>query len=70
MASRVSVAAAAVVALVGADRSAFTDATTASPGSRVRQIAVATLRDVAVAVYHPVHPIIAYNPAHLECQPE
>lgn len=33
-----------------------------APGAEVRIIADSTLRDVAVAVYHPDHPVIYVNP--------
>jgi hypothetical protein len=55
-----SVAMAGFTALAGAGTD--TRATAAHPAPEVRQIADASLRDVAVAVYDPAHPVIYYNP--------
>jgi Zn-dependent protease with chaperone function len=59
-----SVAMAGFTALAGAGTDSR--ATAAHPAPQVREIADATLRDVAVAVYDPAHPVIYYNPRLME----
>ena len=51
-----------LTALSGAARPVPSDEPAALVESRVREIADASLRDVAMAVYDPNHPIIYYNP--------
>lgn len=62
----VSVAMTAFAALLGAGYTAHTDVTTGLPKPKVQEIADATLRDVAVAVYDSLHPVIYYNPRHMK----
>ena len=51
-----------LTALIGAAQPVPFNEAAAPIESRVREIADATLRDVAVAVYDPERPIIYYNP--------
>jgi hypothetical protein len=51
-----------LTALFGAARPVPSDEAAAPVESRVQEIADGSLRDVAVAVYDPAHPVIYYNP--------
>ena len=64
MARMLGVAMAGFTALAGAGTD--TRVTVPHPAPTVREIADATLRDVAVAVYDPTHPVIYYNPRLME----
>lgn len=55
-----------LTALFGAARPVPSSEAAAPVESRVREIADGALRDVAVAVYHPQHPVIYYNPQLLK----
>jgi hypothetical protein len=52
-------------ALVSAGRPAPTEVAT-DPTALVQEIADESLRDVAVAVYDPVHPVIYYSPSLMQ----
>ncbi len=61
----VSVTVTALAALLGAGKTAHTNLATSAPAPQVKEIADANLRDVAVAVYDSLNPVIYYNPQHM-----
>jgi hypothetical protein len=56
----------ALTTLAGTDLPMRADVPAVAPMARVRVIADVSLRDVAVAVYDPVHPVIYYSPVHMQ----
>lgn len=60
------VAVTGLAALVGAGMPAHTDVAAANPMAVVREIPDESLRDVAVAVYDPEHPVIYYSPSLMQ----
>jgi hypothetical protein len=55
-------------ALLGAGQPVSTDVAYANPAARmvILEVPDESLRDVAVAVYDPVHPVIYYNPSLMQ----
>ena len=60
------VAVTGLAALVGAGMPVPSDVATANPTALVQEIPDESLRDVAVAVYDPVHPVIYYSPSLMQ----
>jgi hypothetical protein len=61
-----SAAVTTLAVLIGTDAAPLRDLTTPAPGPHVRMIADVMLRDVAVAVYDPVRPVVYYNPRSMQ----